>query len=85
MSEQKSEKKMEYVRDHSNDLNYKYQDYNNYNSWSNKIIGNIKISSIDEYNNIQTNNFKNNKLEILKSPYQTFVDVNLAWVKNEKN
>ena len=80
-----SEQKMEYVRDHSNILNYQYQDYNNYNSWSNKNKGDVKISSIDEFNNIQTKNFKNNKLESLKSPFQTFVDVNLAWVNNIKN
>ena len=40
------ETKMEYVRDYDNVLNYKYGDYNNYNSWSNKNLGKLALSSL---------------------------------------
>ena len=79
------ETKMEYVRDYDNVLNYKYNDYNNYNSWSNKHLGKLSISSIDEYNNIQTKQFDDDKLHQLSSPYQTFADTNLVWMKNKDN
>jgi hypothetical protein len=77
------ETKMEYAKDFDNVLNYKYDDYNNYNSWSNKQLGKVTISSIDEYNNIQTKQFDNNKLHKLNSPYQTFADTSLVWMKNK--
>ena len=79
------EQKMEYVIDCDNVLNYKYGDYNNYNSWSNKNLGKLTISSIDEYNNIQTKQFDDDKLHKLSAPYQTFADTDLVWMKNKDN
>ena len=80
-----SEPKMEYVRDCSNDLNYKYDDYNNYQSWSNKSNGFLSISSIDEYSNIQTQKFKNHRLQKLSSPFQSFGDTELTWDKKSNS
>ena len=73
--------KMEYVRDHSNVINYQQKDYNNYQSWSNKGQGEIKISNIDEYNNIISQKFNIGRIQKLNKPFETFVDTNLAWSK----
>tara|TARA_B110000261_G_C13058231_1_gene347038 strand:- start:14 stop:379 length:366 start_codon:yes stop_codon:yes gene_type:complete len=78
-----TEQKMEYVRDHSENLNYKYDDYNNYQSWSNKNQGNLVISSIDTYNNILTKNFDDDRLQKMPGPFQTFGDTNLSWVQTK--
>ena len=77
------EPKMEYVRDHSNVINYKQQDYNNYQSWSNKNSGELLVSTIDVFNNIQTKKFDNHRLQQLTAPYQSFGDTNLTWVRNK--
>lgn len=77
------EPKMEYVRDHSNVINYKQQDYNNYQSWSNKNSGELLVSNIDIFNNIQTKKFDNHRLQQLTAPYQSFGDTNLTWVRNK--
>lgn len=75
--------KMEYVRDHSKILNYQPPDYNNYQSWSNKFSGKLFISSIDEYNTIQTNKFNDDKIEKIEGPVQTFGDTDLTWTKTQ--
>ena len=77
------EPKMEYVRDHSNVMNYQQKDYNNYQSWSNKSSGELLVSTIDVFNNIQTKKFDNHRLQQLTSPYQSFGDTNLTWVRNK--
>ena len=77
------EPKMEYVRDHSNVMNYQQKDYNNYQSWSNKSSGELLVSTIDVFNNIQTKKFDNHRLQKLTSPYQSFGDTNLTWVRNK--
>ena len=77
------EPKMQYVRDHSNVINYQQQDYNNYQSWSNKNSGELLISNIDIFNNIQTKKFDNHRLQQLTAPYQSFGDTNLTWVRNK--
>ena len=41
-----SEQKMEYFQDFSKEINYSYKNYNNYQSWSNKGKGEIKLSNI---------------------------------------
>ena len=74
-----TEQKMEYFQDFSKELNYNYEDYNNYQSWSNKGQGKIKISNIDEYNNIVSQKFDISRIQKLNKPYETFVDTNLAW------
>ena len=76
-----SEQKMEYFQDFGNELNYSYDDYNNYQSWSNKGKGELKISNIDEYNNIITQKFEIGKIQKLNKPFETFVDTKLAWSK----
>ena len=76
-----SEQKMEYFQDFSQELNYNHEDYNNYQSWSNKGKGEIKISNIDEYNNIISQKFNISRIQKLNKPYETFVDTNLAWSK----
>jgi len=60
-------------------LNYKQQDYNNYQSWSNVGRGHISINSIDEGNNIVKSNFKFSRLQPLGMPSSTFADTNLSW------
>lgn len=60
-------------------LNYKQQDYNNYQSWSNVGRGNITVNSIDEGNNIVKSNFKFSRLQPLGSPFDTFADTTLSW------
>ena len=77
------EPKMEYVRDHSNVINYQQKDYNNYQSWSNKNSGELLVSTIDVFNNIQTKKFDNHRLQQLTTPYQSFGDTNLTWVRNK--
>ena len=74
-----SEQKMEYFQDFSKELNYSYDNYNNYQSWSNKGKGEIKISNIDEYNNIISQKFDSARIQKLNEPYETFVDTKIAW------
>ena len=76
-----SEQKMEYFQDFSKELNYSYDDYNNYQSWSNKGKGEIKLSNIDEYNNIISQKFDISRIQKLNKPFETFVDTKLAWSK----
>tara|TARA_B100002019_G_C21190319_1_gene558443 strand:- start:84 stop:317 length:234 start_codon:yes stop_codon:yes gene_type:complete len=76
-----TEQKMEYFQDFSKEMNYNYEDYNNYQSWSNKGQGEIKISNIDEYNNIISQKFNIGRIQKLNKPFETFVDTNLAWSK----
>lgn len=68
-----------------NELNYNNSTYNNYQSWSNVGRGQIKISSIDENGNTQSVNQDTSRLQRLSTPFSTFTDVNLSWVKNSKN
>jgi hypothetical protein len=63
----------------SSSLNYNYSDYNNYKSWSNSGGSNIKVSSIDEFSNIVTSNFKTNRLQKLDEPYSTPTNTDLSW------
>lgn len=60
-------------------LNYKQQDYNNYQSWSNVGRGSITVNSIDEGNNIVKSNFKFSRLQPLGIPFDTFADTTLSW------
>ena len=60
-------------------LNYKQQDYNNYQSWSNVGRGNITVNSIDEGNNIVKSNFKFSRLQPLGTPFSSYADTNLSW------
>ena len=69
----------------ANELNYNHSSYNNYQSWSNVGRSQISISSIDENNNILTINQATNRLQRLTTPFSTFTDVNLSWVKNSQN
>tara|TARA_Y100001936_G_C15755604_1_gene498415 strand:- start:286 stop:534 length:249 start_codon:yes stop_codon:yes gene_type:complete len=66
----------------TSNLNYNNKSYNNYQSWSNVGQSLIKISSVDEHGNIQTNNQDTSRLQRLTKPFATFGDVNLSWVKN---
>tara|TARA_B100000795_G_scaffold269311_2_gene258330 strand:- start:313 stop:564 length:252 start_codon:yes stop_codon:yes gene_type:complete len=68
----------------NNNLNYKYNQYNNYQSWSNVGRSLIKISSIDENGNTQTINQHTSRIQRLSNPYSTPTDVNLSWVKKLK-
>lgn len=63
----------------SSSLNYNYSDYNNYKSWSNSGRSIIKVSSIDEYSNIITSNFKTNRLHKMEEPYSTPTNTDLSW------
>ena len=73
----------------SSTLNYNYNDYNNYKSWSNTGRTNIKVSSIDEHNNIITTSFKTNRIPKMYNPYLTPTEPTLSWSnkvnKNSKN
>lgn len=60
-------------------LNYKYCDYNNYQSWSNVKRGYITLGSIDENSNTLKTNFKTSRLQPLGLPTSTFTDTNLSW------
>lgn len=66
-------------------LNYNYADYNNYQSWSNVVRGNIQMSSIDENNNVNKINSEYNRLQGLKTPFMTFVDTKFAWAQSNKH
>lgn len=72
---------MEYFQDFSKEINYSCKDYNNYQSWSNKGKGEIKLSNIDEYNNIISHKFDISRIQKLNKPFETFVDTKLAWSK----
>ena len=69
----------------ANELNYNYSSYNNYQSWSNVGRSKISISTIDESGNIQTIYQNTSRLQRLTTPFSTFTDVNLSWVKNSQN
>lgn len=66
-------------------LNYNYEDYNNYHSWSNVNRGNITLCSIDENNQVNKNNFPYHRLQPLSAPFMSFGDTSLCWAPTNSN
>tara|TARA_B100000123_G_scaffold271364_1_gene250990 strand:+ start:818 stop:1195 length:378 start_codon:yes stop_codon:yes gene_type:complete len=66
-------------------LNYSHEDYNNYHSWSNVNRGNITLSSIDENNQVNKNNFPYHRIQPLAAPFMSFGDTSLCWAPANSN
>ena len=60
-------------------LNYTYEDYNNYHSWSNVGRGNIAFSIVNAEGQVQSNNFPYHRLQPLAAPFISFADTSLNW------